>query len=126
MPRKKNPTPFEKGLTIRTTRKAQRALDRVVNAVKASERVRWKGDESKGDPSKEAIVNAVWLWVADMDEDAVIDAMAVYVPKLWAILTAEAAAARGGKVPAPSNDAAGGNRGRVVENPPGRSRKVGG
>jgi hypothetical protein len=73
---------FEKAVNIRTTAKAQRALDRVVASLKASDRIRWRGRSA----TKEAVVNASWLWLEAMSEEAVEEAMAEFLPRLEALL----------------------------------------
>lgn len=73
---------FQKTVTIKTDKAPQYALDQVIARLKASDEIRWKGFTV----TKEAVVNALWLWVKDMDPATVEKAMAVYVPKLEAIL----------------------------------------
>lgn len=82
---------FEKGVTIRTTAKAQRAIGRVVAAMKSSPRVRWKG----GAATKEAVINAAWLWLDDQPEEFVEELMARYVARLEALMTDSADPAAG-------------------------------
>jgi hypothetical protein len=84
MPTMSEPT-FEKGLNIRTTPKAQRALKRVVASLKGSERARWCGK----DVTQEAVINASWLWMQDLDEHALEEVMARYLPRLEAIMRGE-------------------------------------
>lgn len=76
---------FEKAITIRTTAKAKRAIDRVVASVKSSEKVKWK----EGGATKEAIINASWLWLDDQPEEFVEGLMARYVPRLEALMRGE-------------------------------------
>lgn len=73
---------FDRGQNIRTSPKAQRALNRVVAHLKASDRVKWKG----GAVSKEAVVNASWLMLDAMDEDELENLMARYVAELELLL----------------------------------------
>jgi hypothetical protein len=73
---------LDKGLTIKTNAKVQRALDHVVASLKASDRVRWRG----GRATKEAVVNASWLWLEALGDEAVEDAMAEFIPKLEKLL----------------------------------------
>jgi hypothetical protein len=76
---------FEKAITIRTSKIPRLALDRVVADLKSSDRVRWKNSGV----SKEAVINAIWLWIGDMDPATVEEAMSRYVPRLEAVLRGE-------------------------------------
>jgi hypothetical protein len=73
---------FDLPVMIRTTPRAKLALDRVVAAVRASDRARWKRKRA----TQEAVFSAVWLWLEDMGEAEVVDAMARYLPRLEAIM----------------------------------------
>jgi hypothetical protein len=80
------PIEFEKAVTIKITGAAQKALGRAVASVKASRMVRWKGR----DATKEAVVNASWLYLADLPEAELERIMAIYIPRLEAAMGSEA------------------------------------
>jgi hypothetical protein len=70
---------------IKTTAKADAALVRVLANLRESNRVRWKG----GRATQEAVYNAIWLWLEDLNPETIESAMAVYVPRLEAIMRGE-------------------------------------
>jgi hypothetical protein len=86
---------FDLPVMIRTTPRAKLALDRVVAAVRASDRARWKRKRA----TQEAVFSAVWLWLEDMGEAEVVDAMARYLPRLEAIMNGGEASPANGPVP---------------------------
>lgn len=77
---------YENQIAIRSTAKAVLALDNLVSALRASGRVRFRGRKV----TKEAVVNAVWLWLADQSVDDVEQCLLTYVPRLEAILSGDA------------------------------------
>jgi hypothetical protein len=82
---------FDKGVNVRTTGACQKALRRVVNRLKESPEVVWKG----GEVSQEAVVNACWLWLDGLRESdpAALEAIfAAAVPRLEALLSSRPAA----------------------------------
>jgi hypothetical protein len=76
---------FELRKQIKTTAKADAALVRVLANLRESNRVRWKG----GRATQEAVYNAIWLWLEDLNPETIESAMAVYVPRLEAIMRGE-------------------------------------
>jgi hypothetical protein len=73
---------YENQVAIRSTPAVVRELDRIVADMRASGRVRFKGRKI----TKEAVVNALILWVADQDQEAVEAVLAGPVARLEAIL----------------------------------------
>lgn len=69
---------FDTGITIRTVSAAKRALDRATADLRASGRIRFKGQKV----TKEAVINAMWLAIADVDPDRLERWLAPYVVKL--------------------------------------------
>lgn len=76
---------FDLAVNIRSTPRAKLALDRVVAALRASSRLRWKGHRV----TQEAAFSALLLWLGDLDEQLVEEKMAVYLPRLEAIMRGE-------------------------------------
>lgn len=76
---------FEVRRSIRTTTVAETAMESVVHKVKTSKRVGWR---KPGKVSQEAVYNAIWLWLDDLPQEVIVDAMTKYVPMLKAKMLA--------------------------------------
>jgi hypothetical protein len=76
------PIEFEKAVTVKTCGPAHNALRRAVVVLKASDAVRWRGREA----TLEAVVNASWLYLADLDDAELERIMAIYIPRLEAVM----------------------------------------
>jgi hypothetical protein len=73
---------YENQIAIRSTGKVIQALDNLVAAMRGSGKVRFRGRTV----TKEAVVNAVWLWLADLEPDQVEAALSIYVPRFEAMI----------------------------------------
>lgn len=76
---------FDLPVNIRSTPRAKLALDRVVAALRASDRLRWKGLRI----TQEAAFSALLLWLEGVDGTALEDAVAGQLPRLEAIMLDE-------------------------------------
>jgi hypothetical protein len=76
---------FDQTLNVKTAGISKLALDQIVARLRATGRVKWKGNRV----TKEAVVNALWMWAGEMDPSLVEEAMLIYVPKLEATLKGE-------------------------------------
>jgi hypothetical protein len=78
---------FEKGVNLRTTEKAQRAISRVVYRLKLLEpALRW-GNRST--PTKEAIINASWLYLDSLDDAELARIFGEWLPRLEALMSGQ-------------------------------------
>jgi hypothetical protein len=75
---------FDRAVNIRTASRAKLAIDRVVANLKAGQ-LRW-GD---GRVTKEAVVNASWLWLEDLPEEFLERVMERYLARLEALMGGE-------------------------------------
>ena len=82
---------FEKTVTFKTTAKAQRAVNRLVAELKASNRVGFRGEEV----TKEAVINAIWVWLEEFEFEALEEAMVRSMPRLEAYMRGEEPAPAG-------------------------------
>jgi hypothetical protein len=103
---------FDRAVTVKTTPKAQKALGQAVTTAKAAEAVRWRGRVA----TKEAVVNASWLFLADLPEADLERLMAAYIPYLEALMRGEVPASPGLRLaPAPGEP----DRAEAPDPPPG-------
>lgn len=77
-----DPLRFKLPVQVRTTPRAKLAFDRVVASLRASDRVKWKG----GRVTQEAVFAGVMLWLEDQGEGFAEEMMAIYLPRLEAIM----------------------------------------
>lgn len=106
---------FDKATTIRTTPRGRKALGRIVGLLKTSDDLTWMGEPV----TKEAILNATWLWMEEQGEEAMAEILRVYLPRLEAFVRGEDP----GPIPLPTKDYAGGTIGVPDEEEPRRRRR---
>lgn len=91
-------TTFDSALTIRTVASAKRALDHAVADLRAGE-IRFKGQKV----TKEAVVNALWLAIADIEPTRLERWLVPYVAKLEVVMRREPAASDDDGPPIPTS-----------------------
>lgn len=89
---------FDKNLNFRTTGVAQDAIDLVLLRVKRARRATWKGRA----PSKESLINASWLYLADLPDEELNRIFGEYLPKLEALMGDESDGEANGEPSAPA------------------------
>jgi hypothetical protein len=78
---------FDKALNVRTTAAAQQAIDSVDHRVRWLPSLVWRG----GRPTKEAVVNASWLYLSELSNEELEAIFVKYLPKLEALIAARQA-----------------------------------
>jgi hypothetical protein len=73
---------YDRAITFRTTSASMRAIDSVVFKVKGEPDVAFRTRA----PSKEAIINASWLYLNELPEDELMAIFREYLPKLEAAM----------------------------------------
>lgn len=102
---------FDKSLNLRTHSRPQRAIKSVVFRVQG---LLDRGWGNRSSPTQEAIINASWLYLADLSDEELARIFGEYLPRLEALM--------GGRG---SDDSQGGTSRGGDEDGPGPARPVG-
>lgn len=74
--------PYDQNVGLRTTARARKALSRVMAELEDSGIPKFYGRVV----TKEAIINASWLWLESLDPEVIVAAMKEFVPRLEAAM----------------------------------------